>query len=384
MDISRLWTRFKVFVPLSRASALSSVQPQERFHAIIRCERARADRNRNSFSLVLFNVGDPEANSTRVQYLAHVLANRIRLTDEVGWFDNRHIGTLLPYTSTGGAQRLADDICQAIAAKTSPPECTVYTYPSKWFSNSKGHLAQLHFADFFPEWKTTTSRGLSVSAEHADEANIVFAAQHPLPVLQRAIDVVGALFGLVVLSPLLLLVTLIIKIVSPGPLFFKQQRVGYMGKTFAMWKFRTMKLDADASAHHEYVSRLIKGANGNGPNEPMTKLDNDPRIIPFGKILRKTCLDELPQLINVLRGEMSLVGPRPPIPYEVEDYLQWHYGRFDAVPGMTGLWQVSGKNRLTFSEMMRLDIRYSRKRSLWFDIMILLKTPLAIVSEIKR
>ncbi|MGB2866514.1 MAG: sugar transferase, partial [Sedimentisphaerales bacterium] len=121
--------------------------------------------------------------------------------------------------------------------------------------------------------------------------------------------------------------------------------------------------------------------NGNSKS-PMIKLDDHPQIILFGKILRKMCIDELPQLINVLLGEMSMVGPRPPLTYEVEEYLQWNYARFDAVPGMTGLWQVSGKNRLTFTKMMQLDIRYSRKMSLWLDIKILLKTPLAIVSQI--
>ena len=116
----------------------------------------------------------------------------------------------------------------------------------------------------------------------------------------------------------------------------------------------------------------------------MLKLDDkNSQIIPFGKFLRKTCLDELPQLINVLRGEMSLVGPRPPIPYEAVEYSMWHNGRFDAVPGMTGLWQVNGKNRLTFKEMIRLDIRYARQLSLWLDLKILLKTPFAIITQIK-
>ena len=196
-------------------------------------------------------------------------------------------------------------------------------------------------------------------------------------------DVVCALFGLVVLSPILLLGAVVIKTVSPGPVFFKQRRVGYRGKTFLMLKFRTMHSDTDISTHKNHVKQLINGANNGHSNRPMTKLDNHPKIILFGRILRNMCIDELPQLINVLRGEMSLVGPRPPLPYEVEEYLQWHYARFDAVPGMTGLWQVSGKNQLTFLEMMQLDIQYSRRMSLWLDIVILLKTPLTILSQIK-
>ncbi len=157
-----------------------------------------------------------------------------------------------------------------------------------------------------------------------------------------------------------------------------------MGRSFKMWKFRTMKINSDTSGHQQYLAKLIKGSAYNENSaKPMIKLEDDTRIIPFGKILRKTYLDELPQLINVLRGEMSLVGPRPPIPYEVEEYLQWHKGRIDIVPGMTGLWQVSGKNRLTFNEMVRLDIQYWRKKTPWLDIKILLMTPLAIVSQIK-
>jgi len=161
-----------------------------------------------------------------------------------------------------------------------------------------------------------------------------------------------------------------------------------MGKNFNMWKFRTMKVNADATAHQQYLAELISSAANNDKNSarPMTKLDsngNNPQIIPFGKILRQTGLDELPQLINVLRGEMTLVGPRPPIQYEVEEYLPWHKERINIFPGMTGLWQVSGKNRLTFNEMVCLDIQYWKEKSLWLDTKILLMTPAAIFSQIK-
>lgn len=328
-----------------------------------------------------------------------MLTNRIRSTDELGWFDNQRIGVLLSDTSAAGAWRLAEDLCQAITAKASLPECNVYTYASGRFSDGNGHSAQLHFQDVSQEWKTAAPAGFCASAKHAVGRNVHLVAQQlvankapnygalaegldlffqrPLPAWKRSMDVVGALLGLVVLSPLLLLVTLIIKIVSPGPVFFKQQRVGYMGKAFTMWKFRTMKLGVDTSRHQQHISELVNN------EQPMTKLNDESQIIPFGKILRATCLDELPQLINVLSGEMSLVGPRPVIPYEVEEYQPWYNGRFDAVPGMTGLWQVSGKNWLTINEMVRLDIQYLRKKSPWLDIKILLMTPHAIVSEFK-
>ena len=204
-----------------------------------------------------------------------------------------------------------------------------------------------------------------------------------IPIWKRLMDIIGSLGALIIFSPLFILIAAVIKIVSPGPIFFYQERVGYGGKKFTFFKFRTMDVNYDTSAHRQYYCNLIKG-NDNDCS-PMAKLDEDnPQIIPFGKLLRKTYLDELPQLINVLRGEMSLVGPRPPIPYEVAEYIKWHNGRFDALPGMTGLWQVSGKNKLEFKEMVRLDINYSRNLSFLNDLKILLLTPLAILSELSE
>ena len=205
-----------------------------------------------------------------------------------------------------------------------------------------------------------------------------------IPAWKRSMYILGSILGLILFAPVFLFIALIIKVVSTGPVFFKQERIGFGGKKFIFLKFRTMKINRDPSVHRQYYTRLIDGCkNGDDSAECMLKLDDhDPQIIPFGKLLRKTCLDELPQLVNVLRGEMSLVGPRPPIPYEVDQYSRWHSGRFDAVPGMTGLWQVSGKNRLTFKEMVRLDIRYTRNLSFIGDVKILLMTPLAILSEL--
>ena len=191
-----------------------------------------------------------------------------------------------------------------------------------------------------------------------------------LPAWKRAFDL-----GLVLaLSPGLLLlggmVALLIKAGSPGPIFFRQRRIGYKGREFVCFKFRTMRVDADADSHRRHTQELIRSQT------PMIKLDarRDPRMIPLGSILRVSGLDELPQLINVLRGEMTLVGPRPCIPYECEAYESWHWQRFDAVPGLTGLWQVSGKNRTTFDEMVRLDIEYAQHLNFWMDVKIVLKT----------
>lgn len=206
-----------------------------------------------------------------------------------------------------------------------------------------------------------------------------------IPVWKRALDIVGSLCGLIMLCPLFLAIGLFIKTVSPGPVFFKQRRVGCGGTLFDLYKFRTMKLNADANIHKQHLIELIASSKASSnPGDPMKKLPGDPRIIPYGCFFRTSGLDELPQLINVLRGQMSLVGPRPPIPYEVEQYKLWHKGRFDVKPGLTGLWQISGKNKLGFNEMIRLDIQYAMKRSFLLDLKILLKTPYAVYLQLKE
>lgn len=196
------------------------------------------------------------------------------------------------------------------------------------------------------------------------------AAAPPVPAWKRSLDLVGCVVALPFLLSATALVAGWIQLVSPGPVFFKQERVGYRGRRFLLFKFRTMRVEADGDAHRAHFTDLVRG------QRPMQKLDatRDPRLIPGGWLLRASGADELPQLLNVLRGEMSLVGPRPCIPYEYEHYTPWHRGRLGSVPGLTGLWQVSGKNRTTFDEMVRLDIEYSRTRSLALDLTIALKT----------
>lgn len=201
---------------------------------------------------------------------------------------------------------------------------------------------------------------------------------------KRMIDLTGAFFGILFLLPLFAIIAWYIKIISPGPVLFKQKRIGFGGDLFNCLKFRTMKPDADPTNHRKYLSRLINGDTANTPaSSSMTKLHDDPQIIPFGNLIRETGLDELPQLINVIRGEMSLIGPRPPIPYEVEQYPLWFNDRFDVLPGLTGLWQVSGKNRLSFNEMIRLDIQYVRRKSFLLDMKIFLLTPYALMLQVK-
>ena len=190
-------------------------------------------------------------------------------------------------------------------------------------------------------------------------------------------DVVCIFIAVPLLVPLGLIIAVAIKFGSRGPVFFKQVRIGYRGRSFVCLKFRTMVEGADTSIHQGHWYNLISS------NVPMKKIDlhGDPRLIPCGRLLRVSGLDELPQLINVLRGEMSLVGPRPCIPYEYEKYLTWQRERFNTLPGLTGLWQVSGKNRTTFLEMMHLDIEYVRTKSLWLDLKIIAKTIPALLVQ---
>jgi lipopolysaccharide/colanic/teichoic acid biosynthesis glycosyltransferase len=190
----------------------------------------------------------------------------------------------------------------------------------------------------------------------------------------------------VLLAPIFLIVAALVKLTSPGPVFFRQVRVGEKAKPFTMLKFRSMRTNASATIHQDYVTSFIKGggqpaSTGNADGTPVFKLTNDPRITPVGGFLRKSSLDELPQLWNVFCGSMSLVGPRPPLQYEVDQYKAWHCRRvLEAKPGITGLWQVEGRSRTTFDEMVRLDLRYARNCSLWNDVKILLATPGAVIA----
>lgn len=205
--------------------------------------------------------------------------------------------------------------------------------------------------------------------------------REPLPqaarAIKRAFDIAISALALLLLAPLWIVIALLIKLDSRGPVLYKQERVGMDGRIFLFYKFRTMHADADDRIHREYQRKLISGereANLGDDERPIYKLHRDPRVTRVGRWLRRTSLDELPQLLNVLRGEMSIVGPRPPIPYEVEFYDLWHRKRLDMKPGITGLWQVSGRNRLTFDEMVRLDLFYIENWSLWLDLKIILRT----------
>ena len=380
--------------PLRRRDSLTRNQKKwehndlysaEEFRAIIERERARADRNGSKFSLVVFDMGDTDTDQNVVHSLITLISHRVRSTDEVGWIDIRRIGIELPDTSAEGARQLAYEISQEIAIRKSLLTFKIYTYPLEWLFIYKW----LNDPDQnYPNQRSTKEDTIAHDAStiQAGNAKMQQCESIPdsldpffgqtLPAWKRGIDILMSGLGLVLLFPLLLFIAVLIKIVSPGPVFYKGERVGYFGKPFKCWKFRTMKADSRESEHEQHVIKLMKSDNAFG------KLDNeDLRIIPFGILLRKTGLDELPQLINVLRGEMSLVGPRPELPYSVRHYTQWQKRRFDTVPGLTGLWQVNGKNKTTFKRMIRWDITYIQRRSFWLDLKVLLRTPYVITAQ---
>ena len=209
-------------------------------------------------------------------------------------------------------------------------------------------------------------------------------------ILKRGLDIFVGVAALLFFAPLFVVIAIAIKLSSKGPVLFRQERFGRQVEPFTFYKFRSMYADSDQTVHKAYVSRLIAGrpetgngtSNGTAAGEKtrIFKITGDPRVTPLGRLLRRSSLDELPQLWNVLRGEMSLVGPRPCIQYELEQYADWHTLRLDVKPGMTGLWQVAARNRVGFDEMVKLDLAYVRQRSLWLDIKILLRTPLAVIS----
>jgi lipopolysaccharide/colanic/teichoic acid biosynthesis glycosyltransferase len=362
------------------------IHATRQFHELLEHARTKSNHGDLSFSLVVFDVDGVRPHHLLTGELEQVLICRLRTVDNAGWLDDKRLGILLPGMSENDAYRLVHDICAALSKEAVFPRGQVYSFPSDLSIENRNRLDEvLGKPASAPGYTGRFDEALAYSSNREFGAESFCRLRRAsLPVWKRSMDIGGALIGLVVLSPVMLVVTVLIRIVSPGPALFRQERIGMKRKPFTMFKFRTMKLDTDTSIHERYVTELIGSAQpGDAMSQrPMTKLDNHPDMILLGKILRKTYIDEIPQLVNVLRGEMSLIGPRPPLAYELQQYPKWCLARFSVPPGMTGLWQVSGKNRLSFNEMVNLDIRYARRMSLWLDLLILLKTPIAIAMEI--
>jgi lipopolysaccharide/colanic/teichoic acid biosynthesis glycosyltransferase len=383
--LEKYLTHLNVFAAIGRLYVVSTPKSNE-FHSLMARERGRADRNGNIFSLIIFRMANLPPGISVQRRLLVSLGSRLRDIDEYGWYDDRHLGAIIPYASGKNAQRIAESICRDLSLPATNETFIVYTYPESWFSDQLSDLSLNPVPVVQPESLVSTtpagspvgcpSNGVGVKTEEMGHNAFLY---RPLPIWKRTLDLAVSLTTLILLSPLFLFAMVLIKLVSPGPVLFKQERIGYMRRAFTLFKFRTMEVGTDTYAHAQHMRKLIVK---DSESRPLSKLESSPHIIRYGRLLRASCIDELPQFFNVLRGEMSLVGPRPCLAYEADEYQRWHVRRFDSVPGMTGLWQVMGKNRTTFKEMIRFDISYTQNLSLWLDLKILFLTPVAIVRQI--
>ncbi|MDM8546964.1 sugar transferase [Candidatus Venteria ishoeyi] len=349
------------------------------FLNIIDRECARSDQYGHNFMLVTFQLDQGSEQASR---MLTVLASRLCLSDVAGWVNEHYLGVLLSgVQEMQGTQYFLNSITHLFRQRyesADMPLHQVHHYPLDWHPELEREwyqVAQENMVSDTVQYLHAEERGAVLESPPSLDHLLIQA----MPWWKRATDIVGASIGLLLLSPLFLLVAIYIKSISKGKVLFTQPRVGYLGKTFTIFKFRTMESNIDTSKHQHYVAELLK--NG----KPMYKLeDTDPKVIPYGNILRKTGIDEFPQLINVLRGEMSLVGPRPDVLYAVKNYYSWYHTRSDAYPGLTGLWQVSGKNNTSYEQMMALDVAYSRNIRFWLDLKIILSTPISILAQVKQ
>jgi len=363
--------------PLPEASSLvdRGILNADAFRRMITLERKRSERSRKPFMLLLLDMGDrlpSEKNGKTLGKILTALSGSTRDTDVTGWYANNCVvGVMFTEIATGDSNSAPSTIIARVTEtlrknltleQFNRASLSFHVFPEDWDKNAQGPSNPTLYPDL----------------SQREDARKTFR------LVKRMMDVLGSLLALVLFSPIFVCAALAVKVTSKGPIFFRQCRIGQHGNSFVFLKFRSMYVNNDASVHKEYVQRLIAGkadkhpSDGNG--QGVYKLTKDSRITRVGAFLRKTSLDELPQFINVLKGEMSLVGPRPPVPYEVEAYDIWHRRRLlEAKPGITGLWQVSGRSRVTFDDMVRLDLHYARTWSPWTDIKILLRTPGAIM-----
>ena len=325
--------------------------------------------------LMLLDMGDHlpvETHGRNLGTLLAALSMSTRETDVAGWYEtDRIVGVMFTEISVDDRQTIVSTMISRLSEilrnhlsleQFNRVSIAFHVFPEDWDQDSRKPSNPVFYPDL---------------SKRADRRRVSGA-------LKRAMDISGSILALVIAAPVFLLIAIALKLTSKGPVFFRQTRLGQHGEPFTFLKFRSMHVGNDTKVHQEYIKKLISGKaerhQCNGNADGVYKLTGDKRITRVGGFLRKTSLDELPQFINVLKGEMSLVGPRPPIPYEVENYDVWHRRRLlEAKPGITGLWQVSGRSRVTFDEMVRLDLRYARTCSPWTDIKILLRTPLAVM-----
>jgi lipopolysaccharide/colanic/teichoic acid biosynthesis glycosyltransferase len=350
--IVRLFRRTRRSLP----TELSELRSVDQLRGILHRERVRADRSGIGFTLLKFVTRDEATSPETLVCLAKILKRRLRCTDETGWLGEQQIGVVLPGTSVPGARSLANDVCQGFG-ELAPPHCELYCYPSD-------------STDQFP----SSGNG---SAAYGESEQPVGALEpffvQPMTLAKRAMDVVGAIVVLTLSAPIMLVAAAAVKLTSPGPIVFRQMRAGRGSQPFWMYKFRTMVANADAL---KADLRSMSEQDG-----PAFKLRNDPRITKVGNFLRRTSVDELPQLWNVLKGDMSLVGPRPLPCDESAACAAWHRERLSVTPGLTCIWQVKGRSQVTFDEWMCMDLRYIRSRNFWYDVKLLFQTLLVVLRQ---
>lgn len=340
------------------------------FKRVLSLERKRSERSRVSFILVLLHfdralqeVAQPAVLVDRVMA---ALPSCMRETDVMGWYRNGEILGAI-FTELG---------------QSHDREAALSFIPAKINSALEQALGNQQRSLIRISWHVFPESSGRLNTDTRWDPALYPEDQKPSDWLssgaKRAIDIVGSMVALIFLAPLFLAVGLAVKVSSPGPILFRQERIGQVGRPFLVLKFRTMKVQNSSKIHELYVRSLISGSRAVGQNG-IYKIQNDPRLTRIGGFLRKSSLDELPQFWNVLIGDMSLVGPRPPLPYETEMYEPWHRRRYLAAkPGITGLWQVTGRSRTTFDDMVRLDLRYLQSSSPWLDLRILCRTPWAV------
>jgi lipopolysaccharide/colanic/teichoic acid biosynthesis glycosyltransferase len=316
------------------------------------------------FSLLTFVPHEDDAREAVLDYLLEIMQQRLRETDEVGWFAKGQIAAVLPYTSPGGAIWLADEICNQLPVGLTRPKYEVFVYPSD--SGFNGPVASSE------DHRESCSGNEAEPTRDAGVSGMESLFVQEIPKWKRLMDIAVAGSVFVLLSPLMLLIALSIKVLSPGPALFKQRRTGLGGRVFEICKFRTMSINAE-----QEIKDLL---HANEQDGPAFKMKNDPRVTSIGRFLRRTSLDELPQLWNVLRGDMSLVGPRPLPCHESDACAPWQQRRLDVTPGVTCIWQTSGRSQVTFDRWMRMDINYIQTRSLRRDIQLLFQTVWAVAS----
>lgn len=317
-------------------------------------ERMRVDRNGSPLAILTIELPPARSRSADYEFLGRMLVSRLRITDSIGFLSGTRVGVLLPDTSKSGGWKVASDICAVYPPGHDRPNCDVFSYPDD--ASGRG--------DEGADRK-------KLPASETDEALLDRTIALKTPTSKRIIDVIGASLGLTLSAPLLLAVAGAIKLTSRGPAFYSQEREGLGGRRFRIYKLRTMRLNADL-----LQSQLRQYSEQDGPAFKMTR---DPRTTWIGRWLRKTSLDELPQLWNVLRGDMSLVGPRPLPTVESLQCSAWQRQRLAVLPGLTCIWQIWGRNTVTFDEWMRMDLHYVRRQSFLYDMQLLLKTPPALV-----